>query len=60
MMDLYVEFVYVWVRGGRGAESVFFDNESFIDFTEDGYHVRDVPWRMWCFAEEFRILRNWS
>ena len=42
MPDLCVEFVYVWVHGGRGAESVSFDDESFGDFSEVGYHVRDV------------------
>ena len=30
------------VRGGRGAESVSFNNESFGDLSEVRYHVRDV------------------
>ena len=30
------------VSGGRGTESVSFDDESFIDFTEVGRHVKDV------------------
>ena len=32
-----VEFVCMWVSGGRGAESV-----SFGGFSEDGRHVRDA------------------
>ena len=40
--DLCVDFVYVWVRWGRGAESVSFDNKSVSDFSEVDYHVRDV------------------
>ena len=34
----------MWVSDGRGAKSVSFDDESFGDFTEAGYHVtvRDV------------------
>ena len=40
--DLCVELLYVWVRGGRGAESVFFNNESFDDSSQVRYHVRDV------------------
>ena len=33
----------IWVRGGgRGAESVSFNNESFEYFSEVRYHVRDV------------------
>ena len=32
----------MWVRVGRGAESVSFDEESFGDFSVVGYHVRDV------------------
>ena len=40
--DLCVEFLYMWVRGKRGAKSVPFDNESFGDFSEVKYHVRDV------------------
>ena len=42
MVDLCVEFVYMWVRGEIEAESVSFDNPSFGDFREVGYHVRDV------------------
>ena len=40
--DLCVQFVYMWVSAGRGAESVSFDDESLVDFSEDWYHVRDV------------------
>ena len=40
--DLCVEFVYVWVRGGRRPDSVSFDNELFGDFNEILYHVRDL------------------
>ena len=57
-MDLCVEFVYMWVSGGRGAENVSFDEYSCSDFSEVGYHVRNVTLGMWCFAEEFRIFRN--
>ena len=28
--------------GGRGAESVSFDDESFGDFSDGRYHVRDL------------------
>ena len=42
MLDLSVEFVYMWVRGERGAWIGSFDNESFGDFSEVGRHVRDV------------------
>ena len=42
MVDLCVEFLYIWVRKGRGVEAVFFNNESFGDFSEVRYHVRDV------------------
>ena len=41
-MDLCVEFLYMWIKGGRGAESASFDNESFGGFSEVRYHVRDV------------------
>ena len=30
------------VSGGRGAENFSFDEESFCDFSEAGYHVWDV------------------
>ena len=46
----------MWVRGGRGTESVSFDTESFGDFSNVGYHVRDVTLVVWCFAEQFRII----
>ena len=41
MSDLCVEFVYMWVRGGRGAGIGSFDDESFGNFRKVGYHVRD-------------------
>ena len=40
--DLCAEFVHILVKGRRRAESVSFDNESFGDSCEVGYHVRDV------------------
>ena len=51
MVDLCTEFLYVWVGGGRGVESVSFNHESFGDFSEVRYHVRDVTF------EEFGVLR---
>ena len=42
VVDLLVEFLYLWVRRGRGVEGVSFNNESFGDFSEVRYHVRDV------------------
>ena len=41
-MDLCVEFLYMWVRRGREAKGVSFNNESFGDFSEVRYHVRDM------------------
>ena len=35
----------MWFSGGRGTENVFFDDESFDDFSEVGYHVKDVTSR---------------
>ena len=32
----------MWVRRGRGAEGVSFNNESFGGFSKLRYHVRDV------------------
>ena len=34
--------LYMWVRGGRRAETVTFNNETLGDFSEVGYHVKDV------------------
>ena len=42
VMDLCVEFLYVWVRGGKEAESVSFNNKSFGDFSEVRYHVKNM------------------
>ena len=42
MVDLCVQFLYMCVRRGRRAEGVSFNNESFGDFSEVKYHVRDV------------------
>ena len=42
MLDSCVEFLYLWVRRGRGAEGVSFYKESFGGFSEVRYHVRDV------------------
>ena len=41
-VDLCVEFLYMWVREGRGAEGVSFNNDSFGDFSEVRFHVRNV------------------
>ena len=41
MADLCVEFAYMRVSGGRGAESVSFDDESIGDVDEIGRHVWD-------------------
>ena len=40
----------MWVRGGRGGKSVSFINESFGDFSEVRYHVRDVTFRVMVFC----------
>ena len=32
----------MWVIGGKGAERIPFDDESFGDFSEGGRHVRDM------------------
>ena len=40
--DLFIKIVYMWVRGGKRAESVFFDNESLSDFSEVWYYVKDT------------------
>ena len=32
----------MWVSGGRGAESFSLDDKSFGDFSQVGYHIRDV------------------
>ena len=45
MLDLVVEFLYVWVRRGKGTESVSFNNKSVGDFSEVRYHVREVTLR---------------
>ena len=50
MVDLCVEFLYIKIRRGRGAESVSFNNESFGGFSEIKNHVRDVTLGMWCCA----------
>ena len=42
VVDLCVEFLYLWVRRGRGAEAISFNNELFGGFSEVWYHVRDV------------------
>ena len=42
VVDFCVEFLHAWVRGGRGGKSASLNNESFIDFSEVRYHVRDV------------------
>ena len=41
-MDLCVEFLVMWVRGGRGAEGISFNNDKFGDFSGVMYHVREV------------------
>ena len=45
MADLFASScvcVCVGVSVGRGAESVLFDDESFGDFNEIRYHIRDM------------------
>ena len=42
VVDLCVEFLYLWVRRGRRAEGISFNKESFDGFREVRYHVRDV------------------
>ena len=42
MVDLCVEFLYLWVSMGRGAEGVSINNESFGVFSVVRYFVRDV------------------
>ena len=42
VVDLCFQFLYLWVRSGRGAEGVSFNNESLGSFSEVRYHVRDV------------------
>ena len=42
MVELCVEFLYLWVTRGRGAEDVSFNQESFGGFSDVRYHVRDV------------------
>ena len=42
MTDLCVEFLYLLVSRGKGADGVSFNNKSFGGFIEVRYHVRDV------------------
>ena len=42
MADLSIEFVHMWVRETRGADSIYFDKESIGGFSEVGYYVSDV------------------
>ena len=42
VVDLCVEFLYMWIRKGRGAEGISFNKESFGGFSEVKYHVRDA------------------
>ena len=51
--DLRVEFMYMWVSGIRRAESVWFNDESFGDSSEVGYHIRDVTLGDVVFCREF-------
>ena len=59
MADLCVQFVYMWVSAGRGAESVSFDDESFGDVGEVWSNVWDVALGdvMVC-GKEVRNFRN--
>ena len=41
-MGLCVKFLYLWVRKGRKAEGVSFNNKPFGGFNEVRYHVSDV------------------
>ena len=48
-------------RGGRGAESISFNNESFGDFSEVVNHVRDVTLReMWCLRKSLGFCGSGS
>ena len=59
MVDLCVEFLYLLVRRGRGAETgVSFNNESFSSFSEVRYHVRDVTLGDMVLCGDVRILQN--
>ena len=42
VLDLFVEFLYLLVSMGGGADGVSFSNELFGGFTEVCDHVRDV------------------
>ena len=42
VLDLFVEFLYLMVSRGGGADSVSLSNELFGGFTEISDHVRDV------------------
>ena len=42
MVNLCVEFLYLWVSRGRVVDGVSFNNEQFGGFSEVRYHVRDV------------------
>ena len=41
-MDLCVEFLYLLISRGRGADGVSSNNESFGGFSKVSYHGRDV------------------
>ena len=56
MVDLCVEFLYLWVRRGRGAEVISFNNELFDGFSEVRYHIRDVSSSSWKFILIFPIF----
>ena len=45
VVDLCVEFLYLWDRMRRGEEDVSFNNESFGGFSVIRYHVRNVTSR---------------
>ena len=42
VVDLSVEFVYMWISKGSGLESITFSNESLGDVGVVRHHVGDV------------------
>ena len=54
MVDLSVEFVYMWVSWVRGAVSIAFSNESLDHVGEVGRHVKDVTLGDVVFWEEVK------
>ena len=54
-----LEFLCMWIRGGKEAESVSSNNESFGDLSKAKYHVNNMTQgECGVFAEVFRIFQN--